>query len=327
MLTRRFVLRTLGAVATVFNQVVAGPSRRKVLVPIDTGGRVTHLLQNGFLPIVERDLRSVSVIDTAGNLVASFQLAIPDASVSGIGAVAVSSQRTIVAAALAKAADGRFASLLVFTDFSGTLIRIVRTTPFAAGHVVFLPDGRLLCVGREYDDRYGLFEDVEGHNVLRFYSPDGVLQGKALNVDLLRPNKRDLHPLNWFVAPGKDRLGMLDAEKLHYVEFDHSGAIIRPLAPLGVDRPARVNGVTLLSNGDRLVSVEYPIIPDAPPSAAFVLYQLRDTPNGQVTRRAVKEIAPPEGFLGLRVLGVHQGDLVLSTSPVGALLLAPQPLT
>jgi hypothetical protein len=325
MRTRRFLLGSLVAIPTAFGQKLGG-AVTKVLLPTDTSGRIKQLFQNGFLPIVERDLRSVTVIDTAGNLVASFQLAIPDAAVIGVGAVAVSSQKTIVAAVSAKAADGRFASLLVFTDLSGKLIRIVRTTPFAAGRLVFLPDGGLLGVGREYDDRYGLFEDVEGHNVLRFYSPIGVLQGKALNVDLLRPNKRDLHPLDWFVAPGIDRIGMLDRENLRYVEIDYSGAVIRPLAPLGVDRPARVNGVAVLSNGDRLVSVEYPVKPGDPPSAAFVLYQLRDTPNGQVTRRVVREITPPEGFMGLSVLGVHQGNLVLSTTPVGALVLAPQPL-
>lgn len=326
MPSRRFVLRTLATVPTVFGQAVAG-SARKVLLSIDTGGRMVDLLQNGFLPIVERDLRSVSVIDTAGNLVASFQLAIPDATVHAIGALAVSSANTIVAAVSAKAADGRFASLLVFTDFSGKLIRIVRTTPFAAGRLLYLPDGRLLCVGREYDERYGLFEDVEGHSILRFYSGDGVLQGRALNVDLLRPNKRDLHPMNWLVAPGKDRFGMLDGENWRYVEISYSGAIIRRPGPFGVDPPARVNGVALLSNGDRLVSVEYPVDPGDPPSAAFVLYQLRDAPNGQIKRRVVKEITPPEGFMGLAVRGIHQGDLVLSTSPVGALILTAQPVS
>lgn len=326
-MTRRLLLQALGAAPTVFGQTALEALELgcKYLLPIDLGGRVIHLFQNGFLPVVERDLRSITVIDVTGGIAASFQVSIPEAAVTAVGAVAVSSEKTVVAAVSAKAADGRYASLLTFADFTGKPKRIVRTTPFAAGRLVFLPDGRLLCIGREYDDRYGLFEDVEGHSILRFYSAGGVLEGKALSVDRLRADKRELHPLDWLVAPGKDRIGLLDRESMRYIEFDHAGTVIRSLAPLGIDPPARVSGIALLSNGDRIVSVEFPIHSGA--ESAFGLLQLTDTPDKGVARRSVTEIVPPEGFLGLDVLGIRGGDLVLRTNPAGALMLFPQPIT
>ncbi|MBI3679543.1 MAG: hypothetical protein HY235_04025 [Acidobacteria bacterium] len=316
-MNRRLLLQTIGISPLVVCEGLRGEVPREVRLPVDLSGRPVPVFHNGFLAAIDSDHLTVHVINAGGNLVMSCRVAVPGASVTSVHAVSVSPQKTIVAAAAAKDSEGRYAALLAFFDFRGNLIRFVRTTPFGVGRPVFLPDGRLLCLGREHDDQY---EDVEGHNILRFYSADGVLESKALNVNLLRPNRKELHPLNWMLAVGKNRVGALDRDNLRYTEFDLGGAIVRPLSRLGIDPPAQVTGIALLSNGDRLVSTQH----DG--GRSFGLYKLTDSGNNQVVPRAVTGIALPDGVKGFQVLGVDNADVVFLSVPVDRMLFARQPL-
>ncbi len=270
------------------------------------------------MPVSDADRRTITILDARGHVVASFRLSLPDAAVLGVFHLAVSADRTLVAAVEARASDGRYANLLVFSDLQGAIKRIVRTNPFGAVHPVFLPDGRLVCVGREIDEQ---LNEIGGYHVLRFYSPEGVLLGKAAPIGLLRPTRRDPEPIEWDVVAGDGRIGMLDRDNLRFVELDGRGRIVRPLAPLGFERPARAMGLALLSGGRVLIAVSHP---DAARSKdRYQLYLLR--PSGAAfERQAVTEITPPAGYEGFFVAGACHGELVLLTTPVGAMVFVPE---
>ena len=287
---------------------------RSFPMPLSMSGGPLTTFQNGFLPVIDSDL-TVQVVDATGNVVGSTRVTVPGAAVSRVYAAAVSRDRVIIAGAAAKDPEGRIASLLVFSDFKGNIIRVTRTTPFAASKFIYLHDGTLLCLGREHDDQ---FEEVPGHKILRFYSSDGKLTSQALNVDLLVPQGRRLHPLNWDLVPGPDRIGLLDRVNLRYVEVDYKGAIVRPLGSLGIEAPTRVTGIALLSNGDRLVST------DQAGHSPLGLYRLKDSSNGQVTKTSADEFKVPDGSKGLMVIGVWQTDVVFLTMPIDRIVFAPQ---
>jgi hypothetical protein len=303
------MLQTISAVPFAFGQETPAEIR----IPISLAGRPMPVFQNGFLGSIDSDRRTIHVVDREGRLAGSCYITVPDSSVSLVYGVAISPQKTIVALASAKDDSGRIVSLLVYADFSGKMIRAVRTTPFAAGrNAVFFPDGRLLCIGREYDSQ---FEDVDGHSILRIYSESGILLNKALKVDMLRPNKRELHPLNWLTALGRDRLGLLDKENLRYTEVFFNGSIARPLTALGISSPFQVNGMALLANGDRLVSVQK--------EGVLALYRIADGADGQPVPRAVSSPKPPEGTKGFMVLGAANGQVALLAMP-DRLVLSPE---
>lgn len=323
-MNRRLFIQTIGAIPIAARKVVGVESSTEALLSIDLGGRLFPTFQNGFLTAIDSDGLSVRVVDIAGNLVTSCQVAVPEASISRVYAATISPQKTIVMAAAAKDSDGRYASLLVFADLHGKVIRMVRTNPFAAGKLVSLPDGRLVCIGREHDEQ---FNDVDGHSIMRVYSASGVLTSKAVNVNFLRPNWKDPHPLTWMPTLGTNRIGLLDQVNLRYVEFDLDGTITRPLASAGIDPPVRVSGIALLANGDRLVSLDHGQVAGTNYryGYSFGVYKLQGSGN-RVMRRAVTEITLPRGAKGLQVLGLHEGNVVFLSIPADRLVFARQPL-
>jgi hypothetical protein len=270
------------------------------------------------LPLRDADRRTITIVDSRGSVVSSFRLSVPEAVVTGVFHLAISADRTLVAAVEAKGPEGRYASLLVFSDLEGKIQRIVRTNPFAAVRPLFLSEGRLLCVGREIDEQ---FNEIEGYHVLRFYSPQGVLLSRAVPIDLLRPTRRDPEPMEWDVAAGDGRIAMFDRDRLRYVEFDEQGNILRPLAPLGFDPPAGALGLALLSGGRCLIGIEQRNAGEL--KDRFTLLLLRWGAAG-LQRRLVRQIAPPEGAFGFSVLGVHEGKVVLMTTPGDTMVFVPE---
>lgn len=317
-MTRRALLSALSPWPFAQRHTLAAGLWQPVFISTRLGGRHLCPFQNGYLPLRDADRQTLTIVDVGGNIVASFRISLPDAVVLGVFHLAISPDRTLVAAVEAKAADGRYANLLIFSDLQGTIKRIVRTNPFAVVHPLFLPDGRLVCVGREIDEQ---LNEIQGYHVLRFYSPEGVLLSKAVPIDLLRPTRRDPEPMEWDLAGGDGRIAMLDRDNLWYVELDDRGNIVRPLAPLGFDRPARTMGIALLSGGRRLIGISHPDA--ARIEDRFKLYLLR--PNGAgFDKRLVTEVRPPEGASGFSVAGIHQDQVVLLATPVDAMVFVPQ---
>lgn len=317
-MTRRGLLATLAGPFFAARGGLQGGAWEEALVSVSLGGRHLCSFQNGHLLVRDADRQTVTIVDSRGGVVGSFRLTIPEAVVIGVFHLAISGDRTLVAAVEAKALDGRYANLLVWSDLAGTVKRIVRTNPFAVVRPLFLSDGRLLCVGREISEQ---FDEIEGYRVLRFYSPEGVLLGKAAPIDLLRPTRRDPEPMEWDVVAGYGRIGMLDRANLRYVEFDDRGNLLRPLTGVGFDRPAGTTGFALLSGDRSLIGIEHREAGQL--KDRFRLYLVRWSPAG-LNRQPLTQIAPPEGAFGFSVLGAHQGKVVLMTTPGQKMVFVPE---
>ena len=166
-MTRRHFLAASGGAHLLLGSTPSG-TPREVALAINLGGRHVCSFQNGYLLVSEVDRLTLTVVDVKGNFAGSFRPSLAEAAVTALLHGAVSPDGTVVVAAEAQSADGRYANLLVFTDCKGSLRRVVRTNPFAAIRPRFLSDRRLPCVGRELD---GQLDEVPGFHLFRFYSP------------------------------------------------------------------------------------------------------------------------------------------------------------
>lgn len=317
-MTRRDWLGTFLGTLLADGGVLEASIWQEAVVSVSLGGRHLCPFQNGYLPVCDADRQTITIVDSHGNLVSSFRLSLPEAVLIGVFHLAISADRTLVAAVEAKGPDGRYANLLVFCGLEGKIRRIVRTNPFAVVRPLFLSDGRLVCVGREIDEQ---FNEIEGYHVLRFYSRDGVLLARAAPIDLLRPTRRDPEPMEWDLAAGDGRIAMLDRAGLRYVEFDDQGNVIRSLTPLGFDPPAGTLGLALLAGGRCLIGIEHRKAGKL--KDRFELCLLRWGAAG-LERRLLRRIAPPEGAFGFFVLGVHEGNVVLLTTPGNKMIFVPE---
>lgn len=317
-MTRRDLLGTFFGTLLANGGVPEAGVWREAVVSASLAGRHLCPFQNGYLPVCDADRQTITILDSRGNLVSSFRPSLPEAVLIGVFHLAISADRTLVAAVEAKGPDGRYANLLVFCDLQGKIRRIVRTNPFAAVRPLFLSDGRLVCVGREIDEQ---FDEIEGYHVLRFYSPEGVLLAKQVPIDLLRPTRRDPEPMEWDLAVGDGRIAMLDRDRLRYAEFDERGNVVRPLTSLGFDPPVGGTGLALLPGGRCLIGIEHRKASEM--KGRFQLYLLRWSAAG-VERRLLGQIAPPEGTFGFYVLGVHEDKVVLLATPGNRMIFVPE---
>ena len=94
----------------------------------------------------------------------SFRPSINDVAVSFDGDVAVS--------ASVMDREGRFSAVIAWLRADGSLIRVVRTSPFAASDIGFTADGSLWAIGIV---KNSIREEEKVHDVMRQYGSDGVL--------------------------------------------------------------------------------------------------------------------------------------------------------
>ena len=89
-----------------------------------------------------------------------------------IESVALSFDGTIAVSANATDRVGRFSSVIVWLRLDGSIIRIVRTSPFGSSHLAFTADGSLWAIGVEKASRN---EEKVVYDVMRQYDRDGKL--------------------------------------------------------------------------------------------------------------------------------------------------------
>ncbi|MFN0169522.1 MAG: hypothetical protein ACKV22_24130 [Bryobacteraceae bacterium] len=276
-------------------------------LPFPVGGMPPPTFENGFVTVLDSTMTLVFLVDLEGRLVSNFSPRIPGAAVERISHVAVSRAGKLVLAMSAKDGSGRYSFFLGMADLSGQLSKLVQLHPYAVARPLFLPDGRLFCLGKEYDSH---FTSVPGHQVLRFYSPEGVLLNKALNVDSF--GSAASHPVTWKPALGSDRVGLLDSEYLRYCEIDFAGKIVRPVSKLGVAEHTMVTGLVLLPNGDRLATLDIPKMINGCPQYGSTcgVVQISDTAAGGLSLRERTDLMPaePGGFVSF--IGSHEGKPV-----------------
>jgi hypothetical protein len=301
------------------------PCTAKIVgLPLNLGNLSIPVFQNGFLGVIESDRTTIKLVDLSGRLISTTRIEVPGASVAFIVTLAISQMGGIVAAVSAKDDAGRLASLLVFINPGGAINRIVRLDRFGVGGIDFLSDGTILCVGREYDDE---FKEVPGHEILRFYSSVGSFLRKALRVDLLRPERKAAHPLNWLMRVNQSRIALVDKAGLRYCELDHSGAILRlPEAIPAFEGTVRLNGFALTNDGDRVVSVEAGEAINKAVSFGRTtsVYRFGGPVNSIHRRTKLDESTSPEWVRGSMVLGADRTNLVLMLFPPQAIAIYPQ---
>lgn len=317
---RRTLIKLLAsAPASVF----AGGTSQLVSLPIPIGDGPVPVFENGFVGIIDANRRTIHRLDMAGRLAGPLYVTVPGADSWMVMTAGISRAGVFAAGVGAKDSAGRLASLLVLANPGAADARIIQLGGFGVGKVAFLPGGEIVCLGREVDQN---FSEVPGHEVLRFYSPDGVLLRKALPVETLRPVRKDKHPLNWLMRVNGRTIGLLDGEGFRYSEVDHSGEVMRPPGPLpAFAGPVVISGFALADNGDRIVSVQVgePVGERLNFGRRTALYRFAGAPNTAATRTLIEPSFLPEWVRGTMVLGLDGDRLVLLPNPATHLLVCP----
>ncbi|HZT28549.1 MAG TPA: hypothetical protein VFA33_01605 [Bryobacteraceae bacterium] len=158
-----------------------------------------------------------------------------------------------------------YASVLVWIDSTGKIMRVVRTYPFAAGALAFSSDGTLWVLGRVRDRTY---RDLPDYNILRQYSADGVLLRTFLPKSSLLGTP----------APGSGRIQIRDQQVLIYFEEDQivlqlstDGRIAGQWKLAGASE-IMVTGAAISNSGNIILSGD--VHSNAPASVSSGLYQL-----------------------------------------------------
>lgn len=315
---RQFLHCALGtAAAAVASQVSA-----EIPLPLSLGGGPLPVFQNGFLVVLDSGLTSVSLVDMRGGIASTFSPRLPDAAVQRVVSVAVSKEKQLAVALAGKDNTGRFSFFLAMANLTGQVTKVVQMPAFALGSALFLPDGRLFCLGREFDASDPRFPEVPGHQVARFFTSDGVLAGKALPVrEITTPASS--HPVNWVPVPGTGKIGLLDRENRLYSEIDTAGKIIRPLSKLGVEEPALVTGIVLLPNGDRLVTLDIPRTANGRLhyGSQCGVVQISDAAGGGLSVRTRSDLLPDGPASSVLAVGSHEGKPVFLARQPDRLLI------
>lgn len=96
----------------------------------------------------------------------------PDSLQTQVADVAVSFDDRIAVSASVMDREGRFAAVIAWYRLNGSLIRIVRTSPFGATKLGFTSDGSLWAVGIE---KMNPREEEPVHDIMRQYNAEGKL--------------------------------------------------------------------------------------------------------------------------------------------------------
>lgn len=212
---------TLSVVSVLFQAAWSQVVEKSVSVPHDFAGQPIPRYEGGLLVAWNSDGSNVRAFDEIGAQVAAFRVSLPEATVLRVGDVAVTSSGQLILAVSAKNPEGQLASVLVWVDKSGKLLRAVRTSPFAAFQITSSADGCLWAAGRVYDAE---FKEVPGHDILRKYDGEGRLVKSLLPRDSFRASH--WHPARDSVlVAGVDRVGFYSMNASEWIEVRFSGEV------------------------------------------------------------------------------------------------------
>ena len=149
------------------------PSRSKIFSHRDVRGKPIPGYQAGYVFGVNASMSAFWVDHEVKGPVLEQPIDLPNSFRQSVGAVAVSFDERIAVSAGAADKEGRLVSALAWFKMDGSLIRIVRTSPFAAAKIGFTVDGSLWAIGVELLDDKSDYKP--GHDVMRQYGTDGSL--------------------------------------------------------------------------------------------------------------------------------------------------------
>jgi hypothetical protein len=156
----------------------------------------------------------------------SIQIPISFPDISGLASsdVVVSFDGTIGASAAGTDRQGSsFAGIGLWRP-DGSLIRVIRTTPFIARQISFTADGSVWAMGRETAVD-GLGDESPVHDVLRRYAPDGEIKGSYLPRASLSTGWP--HPSTYgLLVTSKERVGYVSEKAGKWAVLADDGAIL-----------------------------------------------------------------------------------------------------
>ncbi|HEY3742166.1 MAG TPA: hypothetical protein VGL53_20075 [Bryobacteraceae bacterium] len=192
--------------------------------------------------------------DREGKSLFSIPLSIPEASHLIIADITAAPDGTVVVSASATTAESRVAALLIWIEKSGSVRKVVRTSPYSARRVLFTPDGNLWTVGRVHDDQYNT---VRGADLMRRYDPQGKLLGTAVPHASFAPGV-EVPAADSFLTSNGSEVALYCGTTQELVELSAAnGAIVR-YAKNQTSAGTEPLGVALTSSGDLLISARSP---------------------------------------------------------------------
>lgn len=300
-MNRRAFLSSIGSAAASLPSI-ASPSQFEIVpLPLSLGGKPATSIQNGIIPVLEPDLSSFSLIDLTGRLLFSGRLQLPEASITSIRSFAISPRGELVVLSVsALSKDGRLAPALVMATARGVVKAVVRTLPFHIVSITFVDELTLAALGRCTDDQWN---EIPGHNVLRFYDLSGQLQAEGFPVETAR--RVGHHPAQWArLVSGKAKLGFYDRHHVSWQEIDRKGTPLGSplsLAPL-LPKNSEITGVAYDSKDRRVLSVQS--------DRQTLLFELLQPAPGSARLQEVAGWALPIGVRGATLLGAESDQLV-----------------
>ncbi len=150
-------------------------------------------------------------------------LDLPDSFRHSIREVAVAFDGSIAVTASVMDKEGRFVSVIAWLRVDGSLIRAVRTSPFAAADIGFTADGSLWAFGivKQEDMR----EEEPVHDVLRQYAPDGRLIRTLLPRSAV--STKHAHPISYgFLATSRNYAAMLSSSAKKFALISTGGIVV-----------------------------------------------------------------------------------------------------
>jgi hypothetical protein len=254
----------------------------------------------------------IYLIDKSGNR-DQFPFPLADAAVVYVHGLAVSANGTVAIAGAAVSGDSKAGSFLALVAPDRKEQAIVRTWPYVAWEVTFIPDGSLWTVGYTFHDT----EDrIVKPNVLAHFDGGGKLLQSIPIVAKSRFGPRDSGALsNSFLRASGDRMGWF-TNGSEYIEFSFTGEEIgRYDGPGAFDPDEVVRGSFAMSSSNEVL---YGTIENASvrPNSAPVAPQRRTWSLDRQKRRWVPTEFSDESLPGWGSLLGFDGDTLVTTGAV-----------
>ena len=148
-----------------------------------------------------------------------FSFAIPDAGVIYMHGFAMSSDGTVALVGGASSGDSRVSSFLALVSPDRKRQTVVRTWPYVASEVVFVPDGSMWTVGYTFHDT----EDrIVKPNTLSHFDSAGKLLASFEVTAKSRGGNGRTAANNSFLRASHDRMGWF-TNGMEYIEFSFDG--------------------------------------------------------------------------------------------------------
>ncbi len=282
----------------------------EVVLPHSFAGQPQPKFDRGWFLVRDIDFSLMSIYDTSDKLVRRSHFSIPGATQNSIADIAASPGGGLIVAGGAITSEGQVANFLAWLSPAGVVQRVVRVSPFIPLRICAATDGSVWAAGKQADAER--WREVQNHDVLRRFDPDGRLTNSLLPRGLFGVSDHPAHGRST-LSCGPNQIGFFSIRANEWIEVSSGGELLGRWKGPGLGQEAKTSGIGMTADGT-VYATAYSVLRPGSANPGASLFRLEKSSGRWLPVSFGAVLGPDLSSHYAEIIGTDGANLVMASA-------------